>query len=92
MDSPRHPAHLGTIPHISSTVLTRRTAHCEHLKDIPVAAETIFRANGTNTSNSVIGGSKVLAHRATTGFSGLIVVAAILLVAQLLSGVAAFPL
>jgi hypothetical protein len=63
------------------------------LKDIPVAAETFFEANDTNTSNSVIfGGSKVLTHRATTGFGGLIVVAAILLAAQIVSGVAAFPL
>jgi hypothetical protein len=38
------------------------------------------------------GGSKVLTHRATTGFGGLIVVAAILLAAQIVSGVAAFPL
>jgi hypothetical protein len=38
------------------------------------------------------GGLKVLSHRATTGFGGLIAVAAILLAAQIVSGVAAFPL
>jgi hypothetical protein len=59
---------------------------------MPVAAETIFEANGTNASNSIVWGAKVLTHRATTGFGGLIVVAAILLCAQILSGVAAFPL
>jgi hypothetical protein len=50
------------------------------------------RAIGSRDRRDSQGDGKVLSDRATTGFGGLIVVTAILLAVQAVTGAAAFPL
>jgi hypothetical protein len=50
------------------------------------------KANGRHAFSADSGGRTVLSYRAGSGFGGLIVVTAILLGIQAISGVAAFPL
>jgi hypothetical protein len=64
----------------------------EHFRDFPVAAETASEHTPTIASSRKQGERAVLNSRARTGFGGMITVAAVLLAAQLITGVQAFPL
>jgi hypothetical protein len=63
-----------------------------HFREFPVAAPGCVEANGGTGSLALERERPVLSSRAMTGIGGVIVVTALLLAMQLISGVEAFPL
>jgi len=90
--APVRPGHLRTFPHISSTDRRSFATKDEHFRDFPVAAELALEDRARLASSRKQGDGAVLSSRAKTGFGGMITVAAVLLAAQLITGVQAFPL
>jgi hypothetical protein len=64
----------------------------EHFRDFPVVADPASADKAAVAFIAKSGERGVLSSRARTGFGGMITVAAVLLVTQLITGVQAFPL
>jgi len=64
----------------------------EHFRDFPVAPQPGSNHTALHRFIAKQGNGAVLNSRARTGFGGMITVAAVLLVTQLITGVQAFPL
>jgi hypothetical protein len=65
----------------------------EHFRVFPVAAKSGWEHMASYRFTSEIrGNGAMLSSRARTGFGGIITVAAVLLAAQFITGVQAFPL